>query len=100
MTVDEDINILSRYGDIYLEAESGGLYINTGTDLITSAGGNHSELAQQDHILGAVGSMHRIAGLTINHDAGGTKYEQSGTSQPAKVPGDATEADPKGERDT
>jgi len=100
LTVDEDINILSKYGDIYLEAESGGLYVNTGTDLITSAGGHHSELTQQNHILGAVGSMHRIAGQTINHDAGGIKYEQSGTAQPAKVPDPATEATPEGTRDT
>jgi hypothetical protein len=106
VTADDDINVLSLYEDIYIEAESGGLYVNTGTDLVTSAGGNHSELTQQDHLLGATGSMHRIAGLTINHDAGGIKYEQSGTAQPAEVPDNATEANkateatPEGKRDT
>ena len=106
ISASDDINVLSAYENIYIEAESGSLEINTGTDLITSAGGNHSELTQQNHILGAVGSMHRIAGLTINHDAGGIKYEQSGTAQPAQVPTDATEAasateaTPEGKRDT
>lgn len=106
VTAEDDINVLSEYEDIYVEAETGSLLLNTGTDLITSAGGVHSELTQQDHIIGAVGSMHRIAGLTINHDAGGIKYEQSGTAQPAQVPAQATEATkateatPEGKRDT
>jgi len=106
ITAEENINVLAVYDNIYIEAESDSLYVNTGTDLVTSAGGNHSELTQQDHILGAVGSMHRIAGLTINHDAGGIKYEQSGTAQPAQVPDNATEANPateatpEGKRDT
>ena len=44
--------------------------------------------------------MHRMAGSDINHDAGGTKYEQSGTAKPAKDSEDATSADPKWERNT
>jgi len=106
VTAEEDINILSEYEDIFVEAEVGSLQVKTGTDLLTSAGGDHSELTQQDHIIGAVDSMHRIAGNTINHDAGGIKYEQSGTSQPAIVPSDATpatsatEATPEGKRNT
>jgi hypothetical protein len=106
ISASDNINVLAAHENIYIEAESGSLEINTGTDLITSAGGNHSELTQQDHKIGAVGSMHRIAGLTINHDAGGIKYEQSGTAQPAEVPNNATEATsateatPEGKRNT
>lgn len=106
ITAADNINVLTKYDNIYIEAESGALYVNTGTDLVTSAGGNHSELTQEDHKIGAVGSMHRIAGIDINHDAGCMKYEQSGTSQPADVPDNATkassatEATPEGKRDT
>jgi len=106
ITSEDDMNLLSEYENIYVEAESGSLEIKTATDIISSAGGKHSELTQEDHIIGAVQNMHRIAGININHDAGGIKYEQSGTSQPAEVPDSATaaspatEATPEGERNT
>jgi len=100
LTVDEDINILSKFGDIYIEAESGAIHMNSGTDIRSSAGGSHHELTQEDHRIGATNSIHRIAGGTINHDAGGTKFEQSGTSQPTEVAEEATEATPEGKRDT
>ena len=98
--MDEDINLLSRYGDIYIEAEVGGIDIVAGTDIRSEAGGHHSEKAGEDHKIQTTGSMHRQAGIDINHDAGCMKYEQSGTSQPADTPENATEATPKGERNT
>ena len=100
LTVDDDINIVSRYGDIYIESQSGELDVNTATDLKTSAGGKQSHKTQEDHLISATGNMHRQAGQSINHDAGTIKYEQSGTSQPAEDATEATEAQPQGERDT
>lgn len=100
LTADEDINILSRYGDIYIEAESGEINLNAGTDIKTSAGGDYHEISKGDHRISATNSLHRTAGLSINHDAGTTKYEQSGTSQPATEAENAEEASPEGKRDT
>ncbi len=100
LTVDEDIDILSRFGNIYIEAESGEINIVSGTDIKVDAGGHLNEKAAEDHKVQSTGAMHRQAGTDINHDAGGTKYEQSGTSQPADSADNATEATPEGARDT
>jgi len=100
LTAEEDINVKSNIGDINIEATSGKINLKSGQDLNQSAGGNINEKTQKDHLISATDNIHRIAGTTINHDAGGIKYEQSGTAQPAGGADSAVAATPKGERDT
>ncbi len=100
LTAEEDINLKSNIGDINIEAEAGKINLKSGDDLNISAGGSINEKTQKDHLIDATDNLHRKAGTTINHDAGGIKYEQSGTSQTAGDAEGAIEADPEGERDT
>jgi hypothetical protein len=99
-TSTDDIHLKSEVGDIHLQADSGKVHIKSGQDMNLSSGGNMNEKAQKDHLIDATDNLHRKAGSTINHDAGGTKYEQSGTSQNAGDAEGALSADPEGERDT
>lgn len=98
LTAGDDINIKSLNGDVYIEAEAGSIYMKSALDNLSQAGGDISDKASKGHYVESTDDMHRRSGNDINHDAGGTKYEQSGTSDPAKDSKDATSALPRGNR--
>jgi len=100
LTVEDDMHIKSKNGDIYFQAEAGNIYTKAALDILEQSGGDYSEKAAKGHYTGATDNINRLSGANINDDAGGTKNDQCGTAQNAKDSQDATSAEPKGERNT
>lgn len=100
LTVNGDINVKCKAGDGSVEFASGELDIKTSGDYKESVGGSKHHTAQNDSLTTAGQNIDHKAGKDINDDAGGIVNEQAGGSTPAQAATGATEANPKGERDT
>lgn len=100
LTALEDINIKSKTGNIYIQADSGEIHEKSGADMFHSSGGSINEKANVDHNASALLNVNRTAGTDITHDAAGNINEQMGLATPATDAQAATAADPKGERNT
>lgn len=115
VTSKEDMHIKSELGRMFIEAQgelpgetpsetdAGRINVVAKEDIRVTAEGNISQKAEEDHLVEAIGNVHTVATCDINADAGGTKYEQSGTSDSAldaEDAEDAEEAQPEGERHT
>jgi type VI secretion system secreted protein VgrG len=99
ITANGDIDIKSLAGDIKVQADSGDVDLKSSTDFKIQSGGSYSTKSQNDLFIQAGGALNGKAGGLISLDGSGVN-EQTGSSSPGQDASDATEADPKGERDT
>jgi len=100
LTAEDDINILSTKGNINLESTNGDINVIAGVDLSVESGNSTSIIAEQDGHIQANYNLNHIAGTNLNQDAGGILNDQTGASSPGLSPNQATEANPKGTRNT
>lgn len=100
LTVNGDINVKSKAGDGNVEFASGDLDVKVSGDYKTGAGGSKHIKAQNTANISAGLEINRRAGIDINDDAGGTLNQQGGAATGAQAPGGATDANPKGDRET
>jgi len=98
LTVNGDINIKSKAGDGKVEFGAGSLDVKVSGDIKEGAT-SHNIDASADSNLSALGKINRKAGGIIADD-GATLVQQGGAAGSAKTPGGASDANPKGERDT
>jgi len=100
LAAEDDINILSTKGNINLESTNGDINVIAGVDLSVESGNSTSIIAEQDGHIQANYNLNHIAGTNLNQDAGGILNDQTGASSPGLSPNQATEANPKGTRNT
>ena len=100
LTVNGDINIKCKAGDGAVEFAAGKLDIKTSGDYKETVGASKHQKVQNDSITSAGQNIDHKAGKDINDDAGGNVNEQGGGAKPAQAASGATDANPKGERDT
>jgi len=99
ITANGDIDIKSLAGDIKIEADSGKMDLKAGQDINKESGANNNNKAQISDFTQAGTDINRKAGGTIADD--GTQLtQQAGAASGAASATSATEADPKGERNT
>jgi hypothetical protein len=99
LTAEDDIDILSKTGDINIEAASGNVDIKadskinqeSGSDFNTKSGGNLN--------LEAAKALNELAGGPVSIDGSGLS-EMGGAATPAGSASGAAEASPEGGRDT
>jgi hypothetical protein len=102
LTAQDNIDIKSKTGDIFIQAEASSINIKGAADIKISAGGNFDSSAGGNYTYSGGGNVSGQAGGTMAHD-GSTLVEQQGASSPAQQASnatDATDANPKGERDS
>ena len=99
LTVDGDINIKSNAGDGKVEFGAGDLDVKVSGDYKSGAGGAKHIKAQTSANIECLGPINRKAGGPINDD-GSVLNQQGGAAASAQSPGGASNAEPKGERDT
>lgn len=99
VTADDDIDILSKGGDVNIEAKSGEINEKTGSGLNVESGGAMNLKAANDLNYQSTANINGLAGGVMSHD-GATLSEQSGSASPASGASSASEASPQGERDT
>lgn len=99
ITASDDINIKSLAGDTFVQADSGEINIKGSGDVNVESDSEMNLLAQNDLNYKAGGDINGLAGGNMNHDASQLN-EQTGMAAPASGASDATEAEPKGERNT
>jgi len=99
LTVNGDINIKSKAGDGVVEFASGDLDIKLAGDYKVGVGGSSNLKAQNEANTQCLGKINRKAGGIIADD-GATLNQQGGAAGSAQSPGGASNADPKGDRNT
>jgi len=100
---EEDIDILSKTGDMFITGESGSFEILMAAQINLTAGDDFNLLSGGDYNFQAASEINGLSGADMNLDAGGNLNEQSGAAGPAAEASPASEAevaDPKGERNT
>ncbi|MHA1814387.1 MAG: hypothetical protein ACTSX1_00125, partial [Candidatus Heimdallarchaeaceae archaeon] len=100
---EEDIDIFSKTGDIFITGESGTFELRIATQANLSSGDDFNILSGGTLNYQSGSDINGLAGGNMNLDAGGNLNEQSGAAGPAAeaISGSEAElADPKGERDT
>jgi len=98
LTVNGDINIKSKAGDGKVEFAAGSLDVKVSGDMKEGAA-THNINASTDSNLSATGKINRKAGGIIADD-GATLVQQGGAATGASSPGGASDANPKGDRNT
>jgi len=98
LTVNGDINIKSKAGNGKLEMAAGSLDIKVSGDMKQGSASHHIN-AQSESSLSAGQKINRKAGGIIADD-GSTLIQQGGAASGASSPGGATDANPKGDRNT
>jgi len=99
LTAEDNIDILSNSGDIFHTAKAGNIENKAGAEINDESGSDTNIKAGGTINNQAAVEINGLAGADINLD-GANVYEQSGAAGPAKSAAEATEAEPKGERDT
>jgi len=99
ITAGDSINLKALGGDTNIQSDVGNINIKGAGDVNLESDADMNLKTQNNLKYKAGGDIDGLAGGNMNHDA--TKLEeQSGKAKPAFGAGNATEADPKGERDT
>jgi len=99
LTVNGNIDIKSLAGDINVEAANGDMNLKANGDVNKQAGGSSNNRSQIDDFTSAGTNINRKAGAVIADD-GSQLTQQAGAASDASDAASATEADPKGERNT
>jgi len=99
LTVNGNIDIKSLAGDINVEAANGDMNLKANGDVNKQAGGSSNNRSQIDDLTSAGTNINRKAGAVIADD-GSQLTQQAGAASDASDAASATEADPKGERNT
>jgi len=99
LTVNGNIDIKSLAGDINVEAANGDMNLKANGDVNKQAGGSSNNRSQIDDFTSAGTNINRKAGAVIADD-GSQLTQQAGAASDASDAALATEADPKGERNT
>jgi hypothetical protein len=102
LTAQDNIDIKSKTGDIFIQAEASEINLKGAADIKITAGGNLDSSAGGNYTYSGGGNVSGQAGGTMAHD-GSQLLEQQGSSTPAQQASnatDATDANPKGERDS
>jgi len=99
LTVNGNIDIKSLAGDINVEAANGDMNLKANGDVNKQAGGSSNNKSQIDDFTSAGTNINRKAGAVIADD-GSQLTQQAGAASDASDAASATEADPKGERNT
>jgi hypothetical protein len=99
VTAEDDINIKSLTGDAFIQSDSGDINIKGGGDVKITSAAEMDLLSQNNLNYQSGGDINGLAGGNMNHDAAQLN-EQTGMADAASEAPDATEADPKGERNT
>lgn len=99
ITAGDDINIKTLGGNTFVQSDSGEVNIKGGGDVNVTSSGEMNLLTQNNLNYQSGGDINGLAGGNMNHDATQLN-EQTGMAGAASEATDATEADPKGERNT
>lgn len=99
ITATENIDIKSKTGDIFIQAESGEINEKSAGDSYRQSGNNVHTKAGTNRYEEAGANINKLAGGNINQD-GAIIYDQSGGAQPSGDSANAIDANPKGERNT
>ena len=99
LTVNGNIDIKSLAGDINVEAANGDMNLKANGDVNKQAGGSSNNRSQIDDLTSAGTNINRKAGAVIADD-GSQLTQQAGAASDASDAASATEAVPKGERNT
>jgi len=99
VTASDDINIKTLGGDTNIQSDTGDVNVKGSGDVNIETGADMNMLAQNNLRYKAGNDIDGLAGANMNHDAA-QLTEQSGSASAASGAGDATEAEPEGERDT
>lgn len=99
LTAKEDVNIQAEFGNVNIQAKSSTINLKAGIDINEQSGNEHNLKAATNSNKQAGKTVSVKGGTLIAHDAP-TLTDQGGASSPAGDAGDATAADPKGERNT
>ncbi|MFW9871767.1 MAG: phage baseplate assembly protein V [Candidatus Thorarchaeota archaeon] len=100
LLANEDIDLKSKVGDVHIEAESGNMDIKSADSMKARTDADMNLSAQGDLKYSSSANINGQAGGNMNHDAGGNLNEQVGASTQATQANGATDAEPKGERNT
>jgi hypothetical protein len=99
VTAEDNIDILSKTGDISIEAVSGNIDIKADSKINQESGSDSNVKSGGNLNLEAAKTLNELAGGNVNID-GVSLSEQGGAATPADSAGSAAEASPEGGRDT
>jgi hypothetical protein len=100
LTAGDDVHIKSMGGNVFINSDGGEVNIKAAAGIYEEAGEDIHSKAAINHCTQAGNDISQKAGCNLNADAGQVISEQGGSSQEAAIAISATEANPKGERNT
>jgi hypothetical protein len=99
ITANQNIDLVSAAGNIKVLSNGGQTHLKSANDIFITTGGTLHEVSQDTHKVQAGGNISHLAGGTVSHD-GKFIQDNCGASTSGTQAGNATVANPQGERNT